>query len=156
MEKRVDKQQVTVEGIQSSINRDCSFILEAIRRLKEGTWFLMHEDSDWVDFLLPKINAALRDHIEYEDLCVFPGLPKDLVKEHSAEHQKILTLLWTLEQSKQEKDAERFHSLLDLLVAVLDLHHKQFGCHLPLNDNCDDECSKERIIKRAEGSSLEC
>lgn len=156
MEKQAEDQQVNYKGIQTSINRDCSFILEAIRRLKDGTWCLTHEDSDWVDFLLPKINAALRDHIEYENLCVFPGLPKDLVKEHFAEHQKILTLLRILEQSKQEKDAERFHSFLDLLAVELDMHHKRFRCNLSHIDDCNDECPKERIIKRAKGSSLEC
>jgi hypothetical protein len=151
MEKKHQEQQ----GLLISITRDCEHILEAIRRLREGTWYLNHEDADWTNFLFPQIKGALQDHIEYENFCIFPGLPDFLVKEHSAEHEKITALLWAIDQSRLNMDAERLHVFLDLLVTVLDLHHKKFGCHLPRVTQCNDGCAAGRIVQRAQGSSLE-
>lgn len=156
METQVKIQSLTQKGVQICVSRDCCLILEAIRRLKDGTWQLMDEDADWVDFLLPKISEAIKDHIEYEKNCVLPGLSQDLVHEHSMEHEKILSIMWALEHAKLEKNSERFHGLLDLLVFALDHHHKTYDCYLPNIDRCSDECTKDRVIRRSEGSSLEC
>lgn len=143
------------QNLLTSITRDCGHILEAIRRLREGTWHLSDEDADWAGFLLPQIRKALQDHIEYESLCVFPDLSEEAIKEHSAEHERIVAVLWALEQSMQAKDSERFHSLLDVLVHELDKHHQEFGCHHAVVDHCDGECATARIIRRAQGSVLE-
>ncbi len=152
---RMETHHEAKHGLLKSITRDCEHILEAIRRLRGGTWYLNHEDADWANFLFPQIKEALQDHIEYENLCIFPYLSEGIVKEHSAEHEKIVALLWALDQSRLNKDAERFHTFLDLLVTVLDEHHEKFGCHLPSIDQCDDKCPSTRIVKRAHGSSLE-
>ncbi len=151
MERQYGAQQDLLE----SITRDCGHILEAIRRLRDGTWYLNDEDAEWVNFLFPQIKGALQDHIEYENLCVFPRLKESLVKEHSAEHEKIIALLWALDQSRLNKDSVRFHTLLDLLVTVLDQHHEKFGCHLSRVEQCYDECLSTRIVQRAQGSTLE-
>lgn len=147
------------QSLLKSITRDCGHILEAIRRLRDGTWHLSDEDADWANFLLPQIRKALQDHIEYESLCVFPDLSEDSIREHSAEHERIVAVLWALEHSMQTKDCERFHSLLDVLVHELDKHHQEFGCHHPVADQfldpCGGECATTRIIRRAQGSVLE-
>ena len=45
---------------QKNIDKDCQLILEAISRLKDGTWRLDNgdEDSDWANYLLPKVKEA--------------------------------------------------------------------------------------------------
>lgn len=139
----------------SSISKDCANILDAIRRLRDGTWRLDHEDADWACHLLPQIREALQDHIEYESQCVFPGLSDAEAKEHSEEHEKIMALLWAAEFCRLNKESVRFHVFLDLLIKVLDEHHEKFGCHLPDAGQSLDQCCTAKIIRRAKGSSLE-
>ncbi len=139
----------------SNIDRDCRLILDAVRRLKEGTWHLCDEDSDWADHLLPIIKEALNDHIEYENACIFPELPKNLVQEHSAEHRRILALLSALDGSRQKKDANHFKALLGLLFDTLEQHHLKFACSSTTSSECSNQSAKERINRRAEGSNLE-
>lgn len=139
----------------SSIDRDCTLILDAVRRLKDGTWHLCDEDSDWAYHLLPIIKEAMNDHIEYENTCIFPGLPKNLADEHSAEHLRILALLCALDESRQKKDANYFKALLGLLLDTLDQHHLKFACISTESSECTSQSAKERINRRAEGSNLE-
>ena len=151
----MDMRNEPEQSLLRCISKDCGHILEAIRRLRDGTWHLNDEDADWANFLFPQIHRALQDHIEYETLCVFPELSEDLVKEHVAEHEQIMALLWAVDQSKQMKESDRFHSLLDLLVNVLDQHHKECGCAHPRLNPYDEDCATTRIIRRAQGSMLE-
>lgn len=141
--------------IHSKISRDCSLILDAVRRLKDGTWQLGAEDSDWADYLLPRIREALKDHIEFENACVLPEVDPVRAHEHSAHHDHILALLWALDFSKQAKDFEQFHALLDLLYCEVEQHHHEFECQFPLLGKCNDQCIKNKIMKRAENPSLE-
>lgn len=140
----------------SSIDRDCTLILDAVRRLKDGTWHLCDEESDWADYLLPIIKQALNDHIEIENTCIFPGLPKNLVDEHSAEHIRMLALLSALDESRLKRNANYFKALLGLLLDTLDQHHQRFACRSTESSECTSQSAKERINRRAEGSNLEC
>lgn len=151
MEMSNEAQQILLK----SVSKDCSHILEAIRRLRDGTWHLSDEDADWANFLFPQIRGALQDHIEYESLSILPGLSEDSRKEHIAEHEKIMALLWAVDHAKKVKNSESFHALLDLLVNTLDQHHQDFGCEHPRIADCQSDCATARIMKRALSSILE-
>lgn len=139
----------------SSVDRDCMLILDAVRRLKEGTWHLCDEDCDWTDHLLPIIKEALNDHIEYENACIFPDLPKNLKQEHSDEHRRMLALLSALDGSRQKRDATHFKALMDLLLDTLEQHHHRFAYRPTTSSECSNQSAKERIKRRAERSNLE-
>ena len=146
----------TRSNVETVINRDCSLIVEAIRRLKDGTWRLDDEDSEWADHLLPIIQEALIDHIEYENACLLPNLPRDSAQEHLSEHARMLALLWSLDQSRTARKFDFFRAHLDSLMILLDGHHEKFGCQTPSSERCNDDCVRNKILKRAEGSTLEC
>ncbi len=142
--------------IQSpSVEKDCTLILDAVRRLKEATWHLCDEDSDWADHLLPTIKEALNDHIEYENACIFPDLAEELAQEHCTEHQRILALLGALDGSRQKRDAGHFKALLDLLLEELDQHHHKFACRPTAASACSSPSAEDRIRSRAKGVTLE-
>ncbi len=151
----MDTQNKTQLSFQLSLERDCSHIVEAIRRLKDGTWHLDQEDSDWVDHLIPKIKSALIDHIDFEHRVLFPKLPASQAKAHLEEHQRILALLHAIENASKEKNVEDLHGLLDVLTTAINFHHEHFGCEI-LNDKyCSEDGSSERIQRRALCSNLE-
>ena len=139
------------DAIQTSLKKDCSLILEAIGRLKDGIWHLGDEDSEWAHHLLPKVKEALTEHIDYEKAAVFPNLPKDKMLEHFGEHQRILAQIEDLENLLKSNDAVHFRKSLELLVEYLEAHHENFGYH-----ECHDHHqSEESIVNRAAKPSLE-
>ena len=144
-----------MRNLQSNIDRDCSLILEAIRRLKEGTWQLNQEDSDWTEYLMPRVREALMDHIRYEDACILHNLPNELARKHSAEHNRIIALLDALDSFRRAKNLSNFHAFLELLTNTLEQHHNNFSCRIHNLDLCNESSAKDRIIKRSENSSLE-
>lgn len=116
------------------IKHDCDLILDAIRRLRYGTWDLAGEDLDFAQVLVPQIRDALKDHVRIEELTVFPRLPSEAREAHRAEHHILLALLWSLEQSLLNKEPLHFHSLLDVLNELLDRHHNNCRQDLGSND----------------------
>ncbi len=142
---------------QSNLDKDCKLILEAISRLKDGTWHLNNqdEDSDWANYLLPKVKGALKEHVEYESHCVLPSLPTKESLEHSADHEKILGLLDGLETRLRENNAEEFQTSLKLLIETLENHHNVFNnavnSHL---STCGEHSSGDEIIQRSKSPNL--
>lgn len=109
------------------IKHDCDLIVDAIRRLRYGTWDLNGEDIDFARVLVPQIRDALQDHIQIEELTVFPHLSSQAKEAHRTEHQALVALLWAMEQSLLKKEPLHFHALLDLLNHLLTEHHN--NCH---------------------------
>lgn len=153
--KGIKYMQNRTQNQSPSVEKDCALILDAVRRLKEATWNLCDEDSDWADHLLPKIKEALTDHIEYENACIFPDLSRDLAQQHFTEHQRILALLGALDGARQKTNAGHFKALLDLLIEELDRHHHRSACRTTGAGECSNQSVRQAIESRAEGSSLE-
>jgi hemerythrin len=116
------------------IKHDCDLIVDAIRRLRYGTWDLNGEDLDFAQVLVPQIRSALKDHVRIEELTIFPHLPNEAKEAHRAEHHSLLALLWSLEQSLLQKEPLHFHSLLDLLNEFLAMHHNNCRQNLGSDD----------------------
>lgn len=138
-----------------SVEKDHRLILDAVRRLNEGTWQLCDEDSDWANHLFPNVKEALLDHIKYEDTFVLPQLPAGQAKQHAMDHDGILALIWAIETASQHMNSDHFHSLLRLLFQAIDQHHHVFGGLVAELDQCDASCIGNKIITRAQRSSLE-
>lgn len=115
------------------VKLDCILIMEAIRRLREGTWNLQDEDFEHVVHLAPQVHAALLDHIEYEERCILPSLSEDEAAKHKKDHNEILALLWGIERSWKARSVVRFHVFLDMLIERLTQHHAHYSC------NCNDK-----------------
>jgi hypothetical protein len=141
--------------IELSVNKDCNYILEAIRRLKEGTWLLCDEDSDWADHLLPIVKEAILDHIAIENACILSSLPQNEAQSHAAEHDQIMAILWAVDASRKSRNAPHFHALLDLLIKTLIQHHNHCSCGATHLTHCIGHVATTRIISRAVGTSLE-
>lgn len=139
----------------SCVDKDCLLILDAVRRLKEGTWHLCGEDSEWADHLIPIIKEALNDHINFENSCVMPGLSVALAQEHSEEHSRILALLNALDDARQKRVAHHFKALLGLLLDRLERHHQKFGWHHTSSKVCPNQNAIIKILRRSEGLNLE-
>ena len=142
---------------QSNINNDCKLILEAISRLKDGTWQLNEkdEDSDWANYLLPKVKEALLEHVEFETKCVLPSLSPEDEIEHSADHEKILGLLEGLESRLRTNEAEQFQTSLKSLIETLENQHCKFnngGNIEPIT--CDEHCAGDDIAQRSKTPNL--
>jgi hypothetical protein len=98
-------------------------ILEAVRRLRDGTWNLDLEDLEQAQFLLPSVGAAVADHIQFEEKFVFPGLGASQRDAHRREHAELLSVLWGLDIALRRRSAGEFHALLDVLSVLLRMHH---------------------------------
>lgn len=139
---------------QANIDKDSHLILEAISRLKDGTWNLDDEDSDWANYLLPKVKEALMEHVELESLCVLPLLSSKDAVEHSSDHEKILGLLEGLVSRLRSHDAEEFQISLAMLIETLENHN----CKFKTDSNsqtirCEYHCAED-IAQRSDVPSL--
>lgn len=75
------------------IDHDCCLIMEAIRRLEEGTWLLKDEDDDYSWYLFPKIRESLNEHVALEEQFLFPKLSSSECRRHSQHHHRFLLQL---------------------------------------------------------------
>lgn len=142
----------------SAVRRDCELILEAIRRLRDGTWNLELEDLEQAYFLLPTVRAAIADHIEYEERFVFPRLEKAERDAHRTEHAELVSVLWGLDLALRERSAEKFHALLDVLKVLLTLHHGGGLAEAPEKEPTSNVLHvdfMQRISRRSQQSILE-
>jgi hypothetical protein len=140
---------------KSNIDKDCHLILEAISRLKDGTWCLNDEDSDWANYLFPKVKEALSEHVEYESQCVLPLLSIEEAIEHSADHEKILGLLEGLERRLRSSDAGEFQGSLAILIETLENHHYRFNnAGISVAIKCKNNCAGDDIVQRSKIPSL--
>lgn len=110
--------------LDPKVSHDCSLILEAVRRLDEGTGDLTGEDAEQARHLLPVVHDALEDHILLEEGVLLPFLPSDQCENHRREHQALQALLWSLELALSRMKSDCFHALLKMLNEQLISHHK--------------------------------
>ena len=142
---------------QSNVDKDCQLILEAISRLKDGTWELNNEDEDsnWANYLLPKVKEALLEHVEFENQCYLPTLSVQDSLEHSMDHEKILALLEGLESRLRNNDAGEFQISLKLLIDTLENHHKVFNMVVNSQSiTCKEHSAGDEIVQRSKSPNL--
>jgi len=141
----------------NEIQRDCVLIMEAIRRLRDGTWRLDQEDLDQAQHLIPMVRSAITDHIQFEEKFLFPQLEKSELEAHMREHAEILSVLWGIETSLREQSPERFHAFLDVLRVILDIHHreKQKAPEEQMRSNVIKIDFMKRISQRSQNFLLE-
>ena len=142
---------------KSNIDKDCQLILEAISRLKDGTWNLdkQDEDSDWANYLLPKVKEALQEHIEFESRSILPSLPAKESLEHSNDHKKIIELLENLESLLKDNDAAKFQTSLNLLIKTLENHHNVFNSAIHSHmASCGHHFEGDEIVQRSKSPNL--
>jgi hypothetical protein len=137
------------------ITHDCGLIMEAIRRLIDGTWRLNDEDQSYSWELFPKIRDSLIEHIRFEEAVLFPRLSLPEQARHRTDHRRLQAHLWSVERALTEMKAEYFHDLLDELQLMLHEHHKEFAPVLMEGDACCSSCNaEEKILARAQNINL--
>ncbi len=137
------------------INYDCGLIMEAIRRLIDGTWLLNDEDRSYSWELFPKVRDSLIEHVRFEEEVVFPTLPLAEQARHRADHRRLQAQLWSVERALTEMKAEYFHDLLGELQVMLYAHHNDFAPVLRDGGACCGSCNaEENILARAQLKNL--
>lgn len=137
------------------INHDCGLIMEAIRRLIDGTWQLRAEDLSYSWELFPKIRSSLKEHVSFEEQIIFPTLPLDERIRHRADHSRLLSILWSAETALIEMQADYFRGLLMELQVMLHEHHQQFAPALEDGGACCSSChAEEKILLRTQTATL--
>ncbi len=135
----------SVKAAYQCQSKDCLLIMEAIRRLVEGTWELKDEDRDYTWELLPKVRKALEDHIKFEEGLLMQELSEEECAAHRADHEDLTELLKITQRALENCDSEKFKRSLMELARLLDAHHKEF----------DDLTTKIRSDLSEEGFKIE-
>ncbi len=112
--------------IQNIVTHDCDLIVEAIRRLTDGTWMLQDEDLDYAWELFPKIEEALNHHIRIEETIVFPKIDAADRGQHRMEHFCLSEKLREVGEHLERLDAQAFQTALIELQELLAHHHRDF------------------------------
>ena len=76
------------DELETSLDRDCAMIFEAIRRLIEGTCCLRGEEIECTWDLFHKINEAFAEHRAVEERHLFPLLSTAERQAHQVEHRE--------------------------------------------------------------------
>lgn len=137
------------------INHDCGLIMEAIRRLIDGTWQLNDEDHSCSWELFPRIRDSLIEHVRFEEEVIFPKLSLAEQTRHRADHRRLQAQLWAVERALTEMKAEYFRDLMVELQVMLHGHHDDFAPALMNDRSCDCSCNaEESILARAQNINL--
>lgn len=104
---------------QNVLNRDWSFIFDALMKLADNTCCDREEGKICTWDLLPRINEALQEHIDLEERWLFPHLSNDERINHQLEHKRLQVLLakasWELECGYGDQFKTIARQLLDAL-----------------------------------------
>lgn len=137
------------------VDHDCGLIMEAIRRLIDGTWQLNGEDQSYSWELFPKIRDSLIEHVRFEEEVIFPMLSLPEQARHRADHRRLQAQLWSVERALTDMKAEYFHELLGELRLMLHEHHNDFTPVLRDGGACCGSCNaEENILARAQNKNL--
>lgn len=132
---------------KAKLDYDCSLIMEALRRIREGSWDLQGEDYDQCYFIFPHIESALREHVAYEEEGVLPHKQTEIRNEHVLDHQKILALLKAIRFQLDRREADGFRSLLAILCDLLMKHHESFPNEAHLCKDDEGNQNLESVIE---------
>lgn len=122
---------------------DCQLIMEAIRRLIEGTWELRDEDLSYAWELLPRVREALSSHIRSEERLLFPNLNAKKRAAHHLDHLCLIEQLKVVQEALESVDSIRFHLALATLVKLLDAHHMVHDSVVAKCEKPDCSCNRE-------------
>ncbi len=131
-------------SIAQAINHDCELIMEAVRRLIDGTWRLQDDDQSYSWELFPRVRSSLIEHVTLEEVTVLPKLSPQERERHRLDHRRLLAQLWAVEQALVEMRAETFRGLLRVLQGMIQEHHQHFTAALDDRDDstpCEAEIS---------------
>lgn len=140
------------------ISHDCGLIMEAIRRLIEGTWHLQDDDQIYSWELFPKIRDSLHEHVAFEEASILPTLSPAEQERHRADHRRLLAQLWSVERALADLQADYFQDLLRSLQVMLEEHHHGFSTVLAQAGKgfaCSSSChAEEQIFARSQRRAL--
>ncbi len=124
-----------IKEYQNVLNKDWSFIFEALQRLTNSTCCDQEEGKICTWDLLPRIDEALQEHINLEVKWLFPKLSKEERIAHQLEHKRLQVFLakasWELECGY----GDQFKTIAGQLLGALKQHDTK---ELPL---CVNECT---------------
>ena len=110
--------------VQHTMTKDCCLMLEAIRRLIEGTCCLEGEEVPCVWDLFGKLYTAFTEHVEFEEAHILPKLSATARARHDAEHLKLREIIekarWEFEHAEGDSFRDRLRELSTALIA----HHE--------------------------------
>lgn len=121
---------------------DCQLIMEAIRRLIEGTWELRDEDLSYAWELLPRVREALSSHIKSEERLLFPDLNAQERAAHHLDHLCLTEQLKVVQEALESVDSIRFHLAHATLVKLLDVHHREHDSVVARCEKPDCSCNR--------------
>ncbi len=111
------------EQLRDSIAKDCQLIMEAIRRLIEGTCCLEGDEKVCTWDLFHKTREAVLEHIQFEERWIFPKLAAHERDFHREEHHRLLTALEKARWDFEVSDGEMFRDRLVEFKDLLEQHH---------------------------------
>lgn len=141
------------QRIQEAISKDCGLILEAIRRLIEGTCCLEGEEKICTWDLFHKTREALLEHVRFEERWVFPSLPPRERACHQEEHQRMLRSLELIRWDFEVGDGEMFRGRLKEFKELLDQHHAHglaCGCDIDRGVARNLDSDAAHIVERSQ------
>lgn len=141
--------------VLNALSEDSLFILEALEKLIDGTCCSQDDGKICTWDLLPRINEALQEHIEFEEKWLFPSLSKEEESLHKNQHKNLQKLLaeasWELECGY----GDQFKHLARKLHAAFSTHHNSDKAAAPvLPYECGESCVRDSNLKKIKKRTL--
>lgn len=122
--------EIKTETVSVLLTLDYDMIDEALRRLVDGTCCLVDDEKIAVFQLFNKLREALVDHIQFEEITVFPALKsnvdipsvEDFIDSMIRAHSHLKELLTEARQQLEESHGVAFRAVLREFIAALHQH----------------------------------